>query len=503
MDRNRIIGLSAVMVALLLNLFVSVYITGLVVSDTDPTTYIIVVMLMLFVFTAMYVKDKLLVPRVKRTGVAAGAVLLAFYVLAVSYSRAWLSMLFMSYRVDMLLLPLFLMSVIVAVYGFDGVRRMKLLIIYSVFASPLLLLPVLNLNPQFALFNAYAVSGMSGAIGLPLVQSGILLTAPSSSTISISSTCADIGAFAALVMFMVPLAYLYDGKLWKKALWMAAGVALLLLFNLVRMVSIVLIWLYYGITNAVYVFHLFAGEILFVIAIVVMMLIAFKFGMRMPQAAPRKTNARRRAMPSRKVSYAPLAIAAAFGIVGLVLSLPYLGSINIHAGAGAPSVPAYSRLDAYVLSTLEYAHENITQLGNTNTSMSFVLGDLANGSRQVFVVVNYTPRVTYPASLALENETSRSTALLRSGIAVRSVIMESGNATFAASYFSAPYNGSSGTAGLSYLFLQEVNATYPECTQAALVPPVDAFEAAVYDALHFSYSNGVMCEAYAVANSIT
>ncbi len=504
MDRNRIIGISAVMVALLLNLLISISITGLVISDTDPTTYIVVVMLMLFVFTAFYMKDRTLVPRTSVRNAAFGIGLFALYVIALSYSRVWLSTLFMTYRVDVLLLPLFLLSVIVATFGFEGARKMKLLIIYSVFASPLLLLPVLNLNPQFALFNANIVAGVSKAIGLPLVQDGILLTSPSNTTITISSTCADIGAFAALLMFLVPLTYLYDGKAWKKVVWVIAGMLLLLAFNLARMMSIVLIWLYYGITNAVSVFHLFAGEVLFVIAIVAMMLLASKFGMRMPRAQSRTVQRRHKARRAVNSSYLPLVIAAVLGAISLVLSLPYLGAINARPGQSAPALPNYALLDRYVISTLEYAHMNVTQIGSTNSSMIFVLGNLLNGSKQIFAMVNYTQGMYSPGRYAAPNMSRYVSALLPSGIAIRGVTVAAGSNTFIINYFTIPYNSSGYNAGLSYLFVQQVNATYDECAVVSPSPsPIDAFDSAIYNALHFSYGGAITCEAYAVASSIT
>ena len=52
-----------------------------------------------------------------------------------------------------------------------------------------------------------------------------------------------MGIFIALAFFLIPIAYLYDGKTKKKILWVASGLALLLVLNLVRMASISLAWL--------------------------------------------------------------------------------------------------------------------------------------------------------------------------------------------------------------------------------------------------------------------
>ncbi len=503
MDKRKAIGLSAVMLALLLNIFVSVYITGLVVSDTDPTTYIVVVMLMLFVFVALYAKDKSIVPDMTKRSVLYGAMLFAVYLLALSYSRVWLSTLFMSYRIDMLLLPIFILAVIVAVFGAAGAKRMKLLVIYSVFASPLLLLPILNLNSQFTLLNADIIAGISGLLNLPLTQNGILLIGPLKSTVSISSTCANIGAFAALVMFLVPLAYLYDGKKGKKAIWVVAGLLLLLLFNLARMMAITLVWLYYGITSAVYVFHLFGGEVLFIIVIVFLMLAARRFGLRMPKVAAGKQQRSKAPALWGLGIYYPLLAGAAFGTIGLLFSLPYLSALNIHATPAAQQTPAFIQFDRYAISLLESARMNVTQISNTNSSILFALGNLTNSTREIFVLVNYTPSMGYPPRPQFKNITGYGSTLLKNGIAIRNAEVDYNRTRIAVSYLSIPYSSNGSYGGISFSFIENVSGTYTECTIAsAPESPVDSIEESVFNAFQFTAPAPQMCASYYVANSI-
>ena len=498
----RAVGIVAVMAALLLNSIVSIAMTGLSVSDSDPTTYVIVVMLMLFLFLVFYLKDETIVPELKRRNLIYGSALFALYIVATAYARVWLSYLFISYSVNALLLPLFLASAIVTVFGTAGARKMKTMLIYSLFASPIILLPLLNLNSQFALSNAYIVYDLARAVGLPLAQSGIVITAPSSYSISITTTCADIGAFAAMAMFLVPLAYLFDGSAIKKLLWCAAGMALLFLMNVARMFSIVLIWLFYGISSAVSVFHLFIGEVLFSLAIVVMVLLAYKFGLRMPVANARAARQRRPAKAQRG-AYAFLLPCIAFGVIGLAISLPYLNSVYLHPLPNNQSAPNAAALSRYVVSTLEYARMNVTQLPKLNSTMLFALGNSANASMQTYVLVGYNQSMQYPR-LALPNQISSESLTLGNGLTLLASLVNSSGSTFAVDYFSAPYNASGQPAGLTYEFITRVNATTLQPCAIAGTDPIDYFDSAMYNAFHFQAmgSRALLCESYLIANSI-
>ncbi|MDE1811184.1 MAG: hypothetical protein KGH66_04030, partial [Candidatus Micrarchaeota archaeon] len=57
--RAKILGMAVVMLAFLVGTFNSIWITNPSVIDTDPSTYIIVVMLMSFVFLLFGLKEKL------------------------------------------------------------------------------------------------------------------------------------------------------------------------------------------------------------------------------------------------------------------------------------------------------------------------------------------------------------------------------------------------------------------------------------------------------------
>ncbi len=509
-SNKRIAGILMVFIALLLCTVNSIAITNFTISDTDATTYIIVVMLMAFPLLLFYGKDNLLVPRIKKSNIIYGAIFLALYVLGISYFRVGLSYLFLSYRIDMLLLPLFAMSMISFVFGIDGLKRMQLFIVYLLFASPIPMLPLLSLNQPFALFNANTVYSVLSALGTPVAISGVQISTPSTYSISIAGACADIGAFVALLFFLVPVAYLYDGRTSRKVLWLLASLALMFLLNIMRMSIIAVEWAYYGIGGAAAVFHSFAGQLLFYIAIIVMMLLASEFGLYLPGGEKNKSTAAKEGGAghgsyafARKELYLLLAITILSGLLGFVLSTPYASSVYVPVSAfGLASQVNAAPLDLYVLSTLEMAHLNVTQLEAQGANMTFALGNNRIPLQQTYVIVYPVSGINAASIASLYNASSdTSTIVLKNGISMSGSILTLDGNTIAADLFSLPYNSSGIVVPLKYGMIHLVTSPGTQCGESAPYSAVDMAESFIYDTIRgqaFSTRN-MLCESYAVA----
>src|SRR5208282_3427401 len=98
----------------------------------------------------------------------------------------------------------------------------------------------------FANINANFIFGIIKSTGISAAKVGLVISSRLGASITISSTCVSLGTFIAFVMFLIPLAYLYEGKLKRKLYWIVSGTALMLLLNMVRMLFIALVWVYYG-----------------------------------------------------------------------------------------------------------------------------------------------------------------------------------------------------------------------------------------------------------------
>ncbi|MDE1824145.1 MAG: exosortase/archaeosortase family protein [Candidatus Micrarchaeota archaeon] len=279
-SKNHAIILLALLVTVLIS--TSFYITPLTISDSDPSTYAIVPIIMLPLLALLMHKNRLDI-RISRRDMAIGVSLFILFALITVYLRDTLQYMFLSYRIDMLFFPLAIASLVTLLFGFSNLNRFKVLVIYPMLASPLLLLPIIKLNMDFAVASTIAIASVAKLFFANLSYIAPITISANGYSIGIGESCIGIAILISTVLFLTPLAYYYEDKLARKALWIASGFVLMLFLNLVRMLAITVAWFYYGPNNATIAVHLFAGVILFYFAIAAMVLLSGKYGLSMPK----------------------------------------------------------------------------------------------------------------------------------------------------------------------------------------------------------------------------
>ena len=502
--KTKMLGIAVIIAAFLLGSINSIMATNPSITDTDPSTYIIVVMLMLFFLIAASAKEDLKFEFNKKSMLYGTAIFL-IYILLLSYSRVGLSTTFQSYRIDALLFVVLLASLITLVFGLGGMRKMKQVLIYALFASPILLLPILSLNGAFAGLNAELVYEVIRTVGVPVVKSGLVISAPSLSSITISTTCASIGTFIALVMFLVPVAYLYEGKLKAKALWVSSGLGLMLVFNVVRMSSISLVWAYYGIGRAISLFHAFAGQLLFYAAIIIMLLIAGRYGMKIGEGK-KKTGRRGGGKLDRRLVI-PSAIAIVFGLVVFALSMQYSSAVYAPAMFFGNTSISGQLTYRNMVQSLEPAHANITELGGNFMGVLFAITQDKNSTNNVTYVIATQLASDYRGGvLANYSAISNTSAYtLRNGVTINSGVILSGGQNFYVNYSAMPYNYSGEYATINYMmFKRMTNSSTSMCqiNDYVHLGLAGYVESVIYNAmrLQFSRGNGALeCYSYYIA----
>ena len=511
-DSRKVLGIVLLFAGVLLASFNTIAVTNLSVLDTDPATYIIVVMLMMFAFIAFSLKEDLHFA-FSGSNIAYGGAAFAAYILLVSYLRGSLSFVFGTYRIDALLLPLLISSFVIIIFGFDGLRKLKPLVVYSLFASPLLLMPLLFQNAAFASANAHFVYDTLRLFGAPVSISGVVITSAANTSISIATTCAPLGTFAALALFLIPVAYLYEGKRRGRVLWVFSGLALMLLFNFLRMFAVGFEWAYYGVGQAVGTFHAFAGQILFYATIIIMLLLAGRFGMGIKRIPRHKLSGIWRDLGRMRLGELALPSLAVgvLGVIGFLFSLPYLSSIHASPtyfyGNLSPSTITFVYRVAG--GTLARVDSNTVSLGATGIGEVFAMNNASGAGGATYVIA--TPGSAPRPGRMVTNATSVEGAhsyILRNGITVTGATVRSGNLTFDVNYFSAPYNVSDSYVSVNYEFFVPLNGTAaPSCSMVNYgnIGLFNYIGSVIYNTLSGrpSYSDGgFMCDAYLVANEI-
>ncbi len=377
--RSKSIIIFAVLIAVIIA--ASVSITQYNISDTDPSTYVIIPMLMLPVFAIFMLKDKSILPNVDRNDMLIGAVLFAAFILLEMNSFASFGGAFFSYRIDMLLLPIAIIALAIMLFGMKNLDKFAPIAIYSVFASPVLLLPIIEMNLGFASANTFAIY-----LASKLVFHGISFSSPitlyfNNSGISIGNACIGIGAIIGLVVFLIPVAYFLKGRIFRKIVWILSALALLLVLNFVRMLLISIDWFLYGPNSTISQLHSFIGQLMFYGIIVVMLLAVGRYGMEYPAIKLDEGK-----MP-RKQRYGNVVIAVVFTAFYFFLSLSYIGASYVSPQylSNNPVFnwdSASSLFGAHAL----YKGPSYSLINSQNTSIDIVLQNATNNGVPIEII---------------------------------------------------------------------------------------------------------------------
>lgn len=307
MRRSGMLSTAIIIIAILL--FIAAYTNSIQpgISDTDPSTYIIMPILMLPIFFIFKLKEKIL-PEVKGKDIAIGTLLSIIGIALTVYMKYVLSFEFSVFGMGFLLLPIFVAAFTILTYGTKNLKRFGSVLIYSIFTSPIVLLPLLMQNQEFAAINSAIVYMMEKLLIPALKFSPPITITLNNVSIGIGQTCVGLGAIFGLLFMLVPIAYFYDGTNKDKARWVISGIILLLLLNIARMSIITLLWFTTGPSQALLTIHLFIGVLLFYLTLILMVLTARKFSLKIPLF----NNARGKG--GKAYSYA-IAVAVVIGII--------------------------------------------------------------------------------------------------------------------------------------------------------------------------------------------
>jgi len=293
----------------------------------------------------------------------------------------------------------------------------------------------------------------------------------------------------------------------------------MLLLNLFRMSFISLVWAYYGISSALGVFHEFAGQLLFYAVIIVMILLAGRYGMnisRIKHDKSTKDKTDKKSLDRRLL--VPAVLAIAFGVIGFILSSQYSSAVYAPAlffnGSSANSIVSRATYMESMTNSLEQANVIVIRFGDSGSGVLFAISQISNsmsnstGSKTAYVIA--TPLDNPESGWLSVNYTAQIDAesyVLRNGITMTDEIVASGGQDFDVDYFALPYNYSGTYATINYeVFRQITNSSAPLCgidNYATLGIP-NYIESSVYNMLRMQSGGGerkFTCYSYKIASS--
>ncbi len=237
---------------------------------------------------------------------------------------ARLSTMYWLYRIDLLTMPLFVAGVVALAFGVRMLWRTKAAVLFLFLAWPIPIrgLVTLGLEPLTGL-TAGAVRMVVGVIPVATVMAGDGITfqvahggAQGTFLVQVASACSGANGLLGFLLVASAFTLVARGTKSAKFSWLAAGTALVWVFNVIRIVAILAVGKFFGETASIDILHPVAGLFTFNIAVLIMVLQAHRFGLSLPVfSGPSRTRAVLAAVPTAGRAMLGIVVIALFGSV--------------------------------------------------------------------------------------------------------------------------------------------------------------------------------------------
>ena len=196
-----------------------------------------------------------------------------------------LSSFYWLWRIDLLILPLFVASVVALLFGARTMFRLKAAILFLFAAWPVPYQAALQLGLEKFTEKAVAAVGLvvkviPVATALPASEGSFRVNGPGGSfDLVVATACSGANGLLGFLIVAGAAMILATGRPARKALWLLVGSVLVWMFNVVRIVIIFASGKFWGQRVALDGFHPFTGLVTFSAAIAIMVWFMPKFGL--------------------------------------------------------------------------------------------------------------------------------------------------------------------------------------------------------------------------------
>jgi exosortase/archaeosortase family protein len=242
---------------------------------------------------------------------------------------ARMSILFWYYRVDLLSMPLFVAGAVALLFGASTLYRIRYAIGFLLLAWPAPYHYALQHGMgSFANLTLSSLHWLVGHIHVAVAQAGgdgsVFLIHHGSSyfTLSVASACTGVDSFVGFLLVGLAVMTVVDGPKAGRALWIATGMALSFVLNLLRLILIFWVGGRYGEKVALDGLHPIMGLVLFCAGVAVMVngLRLFRLEVKTPAPAPAERSGEG-ARPRWRITAGLRLAGAALAVVTVVVGI--------------------------------------------------------------------------------------------------------------------------------------------------------------------------------------
>jgi exosortase/archaeosortase family protein len=258
-----------------------------------------------------------------------------------------MSVVYWLWRIDLLTMPLFVAGVITLLFGVRMLWRTKAAVLFLFLAWPMpARWAVTSLLDFLTNLTARAVRFIVGIVPLasPVMGDDASFLIPhgvEGFRVQIASACSGANGLVGFLLLAGAVSLVLRGSRWRKLAWLGVGSLFMVVLNVIRILLILLVGRFAGETASIDVLHPGVGLLTFNVGVVVMVLVAHRFGLSLPRfTGPSRTTTILRAVPTVRQTLLvllPVALLAGVFDYGLTRYDPIASSV------GTPRLAGFAR----------------------------------------------------------------------------------------------------------------------------------------------------------------
>ncbi|HMB45990.1 MAG TPA: exosortase [Candidatus Methanoperedens sp.] len=172
-------------------------------------------------------------------------------------------------------LILTLAGVIIYVFGWDFMKKIKFPFLFLLFMIPFPFVDIIASPAQT--FSAFASTNIANIIGIPARLDGLVIAIPGGA-FEVGITCSGINSIISLLTIGALFALILEGSRSMKFTILASAIPLAMAGNILRITSVLAVATVYGQTVALNYFHDFSSLLFFSISLMGLFLVGRCFG---------------------------------------------------------------------------------------------------------------------------------------------------------------------------------------------------------------------------------
>jgi len=248
----------------------------LYIDDADAYSYRAVIPPMFIIILIFFYRNDLQVEKDHNK------LLLALPLFAVAAALLYSADYWPLYMLDTLSLPFFVAGSILLFFSISTLKKMLFMLFYLFLLWTPLFQPLVSMQQTLTNLTTDFVGLPFRVLNFSIERNGNIFSSGSKVSLDVAPECVPLSAMIALFCFLVPFAYVAVGDTKNRLLWLAVWIAGGWVLNSLRILLVILIWYYSGISAALQVFHALGGNIIFDLTLVASLLSFRYFSLKFP-----------------------------------------------------------------------------------------------------------------------------------------------------------------------------------------------------------------------------